>query len=130
VLEPFEHRGLWWLPEIPDRKVAGVLSFSQDEGAALELIGQLPRPHSDSDPESGEVTISAGLLPRERIVGVSADGKSFTLETCRATGWGLGGFITETFAPDVVLEGARYAEGEAVLFHELRVRYVREFGRD
>jgi hypothetical protein len=42
VLEAFERRGLWWLPDMPDHTVAGVLSFSQDD-IALDLIGMLPR---------------------------------------------------------------------------------------
>jgi hypothetical protein len=100
-----------------------VLTFSQDE-AALELIGQLPRAQSAPDPETGEVTVPAGLLPRERILGLSTDGKSFTLERCLPTGWGFGGIVTEQFAPAVILEGAHYAEGEAVLFDELLVQYT------
>ena len=124
MLEPFEHRGRWWLPDTPEPKVAGVLSFSQDEGGALELIGLLPRPQSEPDPKTGEVTLPAGLLPRERIVGVAVDGRSFTLERCRAIAWGLGGFVTENFAPDLILEGALYGPDEPVAFDDLRVRYT------
>ncbi len=40
-MESFEDRGYWWLPEDPERKLAGILSFSQEEGGKLELWGTL-----------------------------------------------------------------------------------------
>lgn len=36
--DDFEYKGLWWLPESPDDKIAGILSFSA-EGIRLELLG-------------------------------------------------------------------------------------------
>ncbi len=38
-MKSFEYKGLWWLSEYPDKKVAGVVTFSQEEGISLELIG-------------------------------------------------------------------------------------------
>ena len=38
-MKPFESVGIWFLPEAPDRKVAGTLSFSQDEPLELKLSG-------------------------------------------------------------------------------------------
>lgn len=64
MLEAFEFRGLWWLPEQPKERVAGVLTFSQDE-ASLELIGLLPREGPTPD-ASGEISLSAGPLSRAR----------------------------------------------------------------
>jgi ApeA N-terminal domain 1 len=34
-----EYAGVWWLPNIPDNKVSGTLSFSDEEGILLRLIG-------------------------------------------------------------------------------------------
>ena len=87
MLEPLEHRGLWWLPEQPAERIAGVLTFSQD-GARLELIGLLPRPEPEPD-ERGEVKLSMGPLWRPRILGLTVDGKLFTLEDCQATAFNI-----------------------------------------
>jgi hypothetical protein len=125
MLEPLEYRGLWWLPEEPDQPVAGVLTFSQED-VGLELFGQLPRTGPEPDPGTREIRVPAGPLSRERILGLSTDGKSFTLESCHATGWNLvsSGLVTERFAPSIILRGAHYAPGEAILFDELSVRYT------
>jgi hypothetical protein len=125
MLEPFEYRGQWWLPEHPQHKVAGVLTFSQSD-VALELIGSLPREQSAADPESGEVVIPIGPQSRERILGLSTDGKSFTLEQCHSTAYNLAfpGIVTERFVPALILEGALYAPGESVVFDEVSVRYT------
>ena len=32
-------RGVWWTPDNPEAQVAGTLSFSQQNGTVLELIG-------------------------------------------------------------------------------------------
>jgi len=125
MLEPFEYRGLWWLPEQPERSVAGVLKFSQDD-AALELIGHLPREDLARDPASGEVQVSIGPESRDRILGLSTDGKRFTLDQCHSTGFNLAfpGIMTERFVPSLILEGHHYEPGELVVFDELLVRYT------
>jgi hypothetical protein len=124
LLQSFEYRGLWWLPEAPEQKIAGVLAFTQ-EAISLELIGALPRPEPIPD-ESGEIDWPAGPLARDRILGLATSGKAFTLENCQATHFNLSspGLITERFAPGLVIEGAHYAAGEAVLFDELSLRYT------
>lgn len=35
----FEYRGYWWLPNNPDRKIAGILTYVPNEKIELELIG-------------------------------------------------------------------------------------------
>lgn len=124
MLEVFEHRGLWWLPERPKRKVAGVLTFSQD-AVALELIGWLPRPEPVAD-ESGEIELPSGPLSRPRILGLSSDGKAFTLENCHASGFNFSspGLITESFVPAMILRGAHYEPDEEVVLDELAIAYT------
>jgi hypothetical protein len=36
-IENFSFRGTWWLPEAPEEKVSGTLSFDSDEGVTLDL---------------------------------------------------------------------------------------------
>lgn len=85
VLEPFEYRGIWWLPERPDRQVAGVLTFSQD-GASLELVGALPRDQADPDPETGEVELSFAASGDHDCFPRSSGSPPSVFETFRAAG--------------------------------------------
>lgn len=39
INDSFELEGFWWLPEAPERRVAGVLRYSQDDGPVLTLTG-------------------------------------------------------------------------------------------
>jgi len=38
-MESFDFKGLWWLPNNPSEKLAGICSFTPFEGGELELIG-------------------------------------------------------------------------------------------
>ncbi|WP_416366253.1 hypothetical protein [Sphingomonas aerolata] len=37
--DSFSFEGFWWLPNKPDEHIAGTLSFSQESGALLQLLG-------------------------------------------------------------------------------------------
>jgi hypothetical protein len=39
MMERFDYEGLWWLPNNPTVKLAGICSFTLSEGGDLELIG-------------------------------------------------------------------------------------------
>lgn len=39
INDSFELEGFWWLPEAPERRVAGVLKYSQGDGPVLTLTG-------------------------------------------------------------------------------------------
>ena len=34
-----ERKGYWWLPTAEDKELSGTLTFSQEDGAQLELVG-------------------------------------------------------------------------------------------
>lgn len=38
-MKNIEYSGYWWLPSEPDKKIAGTLKFTNDEGIKLRLIG-------------------------------------------------------------------------------------------
>lgn len=40
----FECSGLWWAPSEPENKVLGTLSFSREEGCAIELTFEWDSP--------------------------------------------------------------------------------------
>lgn len=37
--DSFEMKGVWWLPNAEDKKLPGTLSFSQEDGIYLEIVG-------------------------------------------------------------------------------------------
>ncbi len=39
MIEKFEYKGYWWLPNRPETKIPGTLTFNPDEGAILDLEG-------------------------------------------------------------------------------------------
>src|SRR2546428_480687 len=94
--ESFSYRGYFWLPEHPEARISGTLSFSHAE-IALELLGSF----------DGAAALT-GLISRERILGLSADGKPLTLEQCQQRGSVLvtSGLQTSRYAPSYVLVGA------------------------
>ena len=72
LMDEFEVRGHWWLPENPDRKVAGVLNCRAGE-LCLELLGLLR-------PESIRERLSSGTeMWCPPLVLGQCEGKQFTL---------------------------------------------------
>ena len=59
----FEYKGIWWLPDKPDEQIPGILKYSNDTGAILDLIGALPR----------------GKYKFDFILGFTENGKSVSL---------------------------------------------------
>ncbi len=39
MIEEFEYKGIWWLPDKPKNRISGILRFTPNEGAILDLIG-------------------------------------------------------------------------------------------
>ncbi|MGI5421217.1 HEPN domain-containing protein [Actinomadura luteofluorescens] len=111
-METLSFEGEFWLPNNPDRKVAGVLNFSQENGGELSLIG------SFSD-------VSAFLLEGAqnpgRIIGHS-DKNIYTLDQCFQTysQFTLRG-KRQKFHVGLIIEGAAYAEDEPLEFDGIGV---------
>jgi len=83
--------GEWWLPDDPNTKVPGVLSFSPDEGLRLRLIGgwdyQVTHPG-----ENGSTIVTDELKQWQMVLG-TGDGEAMTLlgvgvVTARSHGFG------------------------------------------
>lgn len=41
LLDDFELKGIWWLPDQPDQRISGILSFRNENKILLELLGSL-----------------------------------------------------------------------------------------
>ena len=108
MLEPKEFKGFWWLPEIPKKQLPGILTFSQDEGAILELVGVFG-------------TKRKFLEQPPIILGIAQNGKPITLYDCQVRQWtfpvtGLGG---ATYRAQVIFEGAHFQKEEEIKFCKL-----------
>jgi hypothetical protein len=123
-VENFEVRGHWWLPERSDYKVAGVLKFSAERGAELELFGSLrslldleERFERDGVTQV-EMTDNALELSARypRVLG-EAEGKPYTLDDCFAThtSWAtFGGPGSQILNIGRILRGVFFETGEAI----------------
>ncbi|MEA2528146.1 MAG: hypothetical protein QOF73_5373, partial [Thermomicrobiales bacterium] len=108
-MEEFAHRGSWWLPERPDRRLTGTLTYTFDEGLNLDLDGLL----SDTQIFGG---------PTFPVVHGIADRRSVTLGNCRLSRFGStvaagpwGALSVETAIFDVLIppEMDRFRTGVA-----------------
>jgi hypothetical protein len=106
--------GYWWRPGDPDTKLAGTLSFSQDE-VRLELLGAF------EDPKPGPTD----LADEARLHGVTKDRKLITVENNLGLGVSFNspGFPVSKYGPHIVLVGALYEPGEEVRFEAVTIRF-------
>lgn len=75
-----EWSGLWWLPEIPDEKVPGILRYDAEGGLLLSLIGAF-EDRVTSNPSPGVTVYHEGTRTWEVIHGV-AEQREITLLGC------------------------------------------------
>jgi ApeA N-terminal domain 1 len=118
-VETIDDGGEWWLPEAPDQKVSGWLTFTVDDGAQLRLVGSFRDAWDEGvrrDDGSTAITVDSleqgGTYPR--ILGQIGH-KAFTLEGCFRTRLSrhlFGGLPAETIHADRIYRGARYEPNE------------------
>lgn len=71
MVEELKIKGQWWLPEKPDVKLSGTLTFSPFEGLHLEVQGSFK-----------EVNLPGKLSEPDIILGLSHEGQNITLYKC------------------------------------------------
>lgn len=111
---PFELKGYWWLPGLEDNELPGTLSYSQEDGAFLELVGVFESKKIEPVPH----------LPI--ILGVTQQGKLITLYNCIINNWsyplvGLGG---GKYRAHFVFEGVHFEAEEKIKFNQLCGSYT------
>lgn len=117
----FELIGKWWLPETPQVKVAGTLSFLPGKVPRLKLMGAL------NNPQEGKYPIPQIIKP-EIIFGVSSKGERVTLLDCdqinRETSFGDEGvFNTTGFVARYAFVGEHFSCSENIDFSEVSISY-------
>jgi hypothetical protein len=110
-MDSFTTKGVWWPAGQNDTAVGGVLTFSKDTGAELELLGVFV---GESDPLFEG---SSKIVLTPVIHGNTTDGKAITLLRCWQTHWQVTGRLsTSRYRAAFVVIGTH-----CVAFEELRV---------
>lgn len=79
MTKKFKYKGYWWLPNNPDEKVAGILTYTPHESIILELLGNF-----DSEKTPVETLFEEET---EKIIhGFTSDAKEITLMNCHPSG--------------------------------------------
>lgn len=105
--DPLDLFGQWWLPDKPDRRLNGRLWFTAEEGARLELAGELGIPWGRPG------TVSVG----EPIFGVDVRGRAITLLDATWAGQQRSGRATsERARGHTLLVGARHPDSQPAFY--------------
>lgn len=114
-MKPLSVQGLWWLPQTPDDREAGTLTFDQIEGARLSVVGRLA-PFKNGPIVMGEESV---------IHGFTTDGKPVTLlETFVINSRiAFSGIDTETWHVRTIAVGAHFSSAIEALFNRSWVRF-------
>ena len=128
--EELDVEGLFWLPERPDRQVAGRLRFDAAAGAKLNLIGSVHDPDEVLAQRSGpNVSVPIDELfgwNREpnRILGQTG-ARKLTLDHCHRTREAIeltSGMAQESYAPRFILSGVHLNDDEELAISSLTLR--------
>lgn len=116
IMDQFEYKGLWWLPENPVYKISGTLKFHPIEGAYLELIGAFKK----------SIDFKTMLEPKI-ILGNTSDG-IITLYDCfeNRSSFARSSFadlFTSSFYVNVIFKGHHFEKEEDIIFNNLSINY-------
>ncbi len=108
-----ESSGFWWLPRGPENKVAGSLSFSDEDGIRLTLIGSF-----------GDIE-GLNRFEREPLILGIVKGKLLTLHDCAGAGHSITmpGFVSSSYLIGIVYSGVHFENEEEMIFNRLRVQF-------
>lgn len=112
--EPLEVRGYWWLPDLSDNKLPGVLIFTQEDGARLDILGVF---NFEQFMQIDQYTL---------IHGVDQKGKPITLYKCYRSKWNLNfpGIASCEYRAIMVFYGVWFASEADISFFQLLGHYT------
>jgi hypothetical protein len=117
-VERYEKQGYWWLPINPEKRVAGTLVFGHDTDSHLQLLGSM-----QDGLDALKMMGRWGTEYRPQIIlGLSSDGKEYTLFDCLRMGASLSAFVVESFYPSIVIEGRHFSSLDAIVLQQMTVR--------
>jgi ApeA N-terminal domain 1 len=117
LFEDFERRGHWWLPENPDRKVSGTLTYKSGEEITLELLGSLREPEDRQEDQDFNARI---------ILGICSEGRPLTLfQTYEiAGGWSSTGVRSQTIVVDYLVLEEHFIDFKEMRFTSAYITYT------
>jgi hypothetical protein len=120
-MEPFEYKGNFWFPDIPDETFPGIVSFEPKTGVALEIIGQDITVKLPGWVEQSDANLSRVI---EIVLGFTDKGVALTLYRCLSFGftWSTG-YGASRFKVTALLLGCHFNSKEEILLDKLRVRF-------
>ena len=80
LTEPHIFKGYWWIPDNPEKKVAGIVTYTPNERIRLELIGGFEDSHGAYMDLLDDDNSSVSL-----IYGKDSDAKVITLVGCHGS---------------------------------------------
>ncbi len=109
-----EHRfeGKWWIPDNSEKECCGTLTFTQAEGANLNLIDSLAGMENLAKPIHYDI-----------ILGFTPEGKKVTLYNCFGKTQISSGFQTDSYLANIVYVGAHFQKAEDIKFKSLSIKY-------
>ena len=115
MINEFEYKGIWWLPDKTREKILGTLKVTPTTGATLDLIGSFKN-----------ITGMNNFLNPEIILGISSDGKNISLHERLETTSNLSSydFLTSSYYVNKVFVGAHFQRTEDIRFKSLSVHYL------
>lgn len=118
MTEKVEYNGRWWLPDNPDNQIFGILRFTTDEGAELDLDGLLEDVHNLEQMSNPEI-----------IHGESNNDEILTLYKCQATS--LGSSVSKyrvrhrsSYSTDLIFVGIHFPKLDDMKFKSISIHYL------
>lgn len=113
IYDTFEYKGYWWIPNNPNQKVAGILTFSED-GINLELFNTLNPDRTNFGMETDKFQI---------VLGICEGSKEITLYDGFETRFKMSGIISTKLTFNKMLIGKHFNSKEEMNFSSISINY-------
>lgn len=118
--EPFERKGVWWLPTKPEERVYGTLHFDPREGITVDLLGRFSQVQGDTSP----------FWQPEIVLGNASNGEPMTLLHCFEPSMTIGvhafyedRFVTSTIGASALFVGQHFGTKDDIKFSKLTLGF-------
>lgn len=119
MIDAVEIKGYWFLPDDPENRVAGILSYLPNQKITLELVGSFKAPHDYM------LALSQDYSKRTDIIlGESSDAQNITLLNCSPYG-ALNfscSFPMQSFSVQYYLQGIHLNSLQDAVFNQVTVK--------
>ena len=113
-MKNIEYSGYWWLPSEPDKKIAGTLKFTNDEGIKLRLIGSFLNFYT-----AGKIPINIPIILG--IVHKNIMTLCNSINSCSRRSSPV--LATQEYTSELALIGRHFTKPDELLFNKARVQY-------